>query len=376
MSTTATNTPATTTPENQVLTTPESLKAAAKLFKPGQEVVVTFKPIDDKVWQTATDGEPIIADGDLNTLGRRSLRAIVTNTPMELIINRSISDRSVRPGGVETDTALFGLMTVTQSESLWVNPKHIAEMVVLPAPEMHSIAGLDYKIMVRKSGLEVNGCTITRVNALKALRTFADKLGCSLTQSTKTIALDTVSTDGTVTATTADTIAALCEKIKAARNCDTTGKILVKFKPASDPIWRQDGSFMPAGGDFGRHVLAKIIDNETIEFRHVRPASGFIRFTHATSEQLHVQAEYIEEITMPSPARGTYCEIGGVTGNYDVNWLSNGGLKVGCQNLAPQGVMQVFAILAKFNGYTIDDIAAVATANKITYNPAASTLSA
>ena len=347
---------ATKTTEPTILTTKRAINAAIKKLTDDQCVTVKFKPITDKVW--LDDGRVEDNDGD----------AIEPGILGQIVAGKSADFTCSEPYGYDgADVRLYA--DDNSDESVVVDARHIAELTVGKAPPAPvTVSGMSITMTFKESEIEVYGQTIRKAGALIALKSIAEKLGAKLTPSSKTISLVTAkSAEPAAAVTTRAAINAAMEKLRTSGAIDNT-RILVKFKPLTDKVWRNtDGALVPAADNFyGRH-LARLVDNETLVFTSVRYSWNNARFGNSEGT-LNVTADHVLELTMPTVKSTTPPQVEGLS--YNMTWANDNGLKVGCQNINSTGVMQLLDLLAKFCGYTVKDIAGIAAANKISFSTA------
>ena len=380
---TSTNTSETTvsgstdaTPTNPTFTTADDIAANEQdALSKGATVTIKFAPVTAPVW-TRLNGLGF-TDGEGQSIAPNVLAAIIAEKSIEFSV-RTVHENMGRNDDCTRDKSksLYELRTTKGGDVFYASTEYIAEMTLVSrGPRMVRIDNLSPNVEIYDNKLHIYGNDLSRAQVLSALRTFADQLGCTMTQSTKTIALKAVEPVSEENA--AELTAAMCKKIRNDGGNTTYGKIAVRFKPITDKCWASKGNGISdaARETIRARILLHVVQGTTVEFGSVRAYGEYIRFGSDDVGTMYASEEYIETLSIDGTTRGaSVAKFDGLDGNYDMAWHSDKSLKVGCQRLSARGVMQMFELLAQFNGYTITDVDSIAKANKIEFTHDANTV--
>ena len=363
-----------TVPAPKIVRTLKAINTALDSFEDGQNVTVKFKPLTNKCWEDedSINGAKYISDQYADPIDTTLLYAIVHGEPVDFVaqdIDMSCDSDAA------TVRLCYGLNG--DSGSIYVSAKYIAEMTIgappPPKPLTCYIDGMTYNMTVRDDVIEFStGHRVTRGAALSAMKTIAERLGCNVTLSSKSVALGSPSQPPPAptarVARTETEILAIFNSIPGNSDLRSSpgehNRITVRFKPITDACWLRNGATRPADGEFNGAHLTSIVANQTMSFARLSRAYGCWRFDDGNGPQ-YVHANQIVALTVPPAPASTSAALRFEDVRETCTWANDSGLKIGCQNITGNGVMELLLILAKFSGYTVNNPVGIAAANKI-----------
>lgn len=156
-----------------------AISAALAVAEIGTRVAVRFKPIDDEVWRFHNDNNTffVIEDADEVSISPSMLGVIVAGRELEMRVdeNNNVAESN--------DELMYRLDNdVVRDARLWITPKHIATLRVLPSPVHVQIDGMMNDLVLEPDG---SACIGDNEITPAGLRRMYDAIGGHLGLKTK-----------------------------------------------------------------------------------------------------------------------------------------------------------------------------------------------
>lgn len=139
-------------------------------------------------------------------------------------------------------------------------------------------------------------------------------------------------------------------------------KVTVEFKPITSPVWRTiDRLSDAADAGIEPTILHRIVAGKPVKMNAstLDSCEGCLQLTlpESGSDCIEVGPQHLESLEMvPLPKQVEPPDVHKIDGcRYDLRFMDNGELKIGCQTITSKGQLQAFKLLAAKLGYDLSE---------------------